>query len=153
MPRGWYAVPGAGARLDAYGNISRGQIVQILSQLRAGTERGSLRHMAKGDDRKAISSRRRAQGRAGGEFLAMPERRGKLKPGVYLLQGRDFGARIGYGRSARLVPVLVYVRQVAYARRLDWYGVARSTSSDVLPAQVDRALAEHVQRLAARGGA
>ena len=29
------AVPGAAAKLDAYGNMGRGQIVQILSQLQA----------------------------------------------------------------------------------------------------------------------
>lgn len=151
MPRGWYAVPGAAARMDAHGNISPGQIVQILSQLRTGTERGSLRHMARGDDRKAKSSRRRAKGRAGGEFVAIPEKTKGLKhPGVYLLRGRDFGARLGYGRSRELVPVLVYVRSVAYARRYDFIGVGRSVVSSMLPDQIDRAIQETHARMAAR---
>jgi hypothetical protein len=148
MPRGWYAVPGAAARLDAYGNISPGQIVQILSQLRTGSERGSLRHMARGDDRKAKSSRRRAKGRAGGEFVNIPQKtKGLKQPGVYLLKGRDFGARIGYGRSRELVPVLIYVRSVAYARRFDFFGTARSVIGYTLPDQIDRAIQETHVRL------
>jgi hypothetical protein len=151
MPPGWYAVPGAGARLDQYGNISPGQLVQIMSQLRAGTERGSLRHMARGDDRRAVSSRRRAMGRAGGEFVAIPKQQGKLKPGVYLLEGKDFGARLGFGRNGRLRPVLVFVRAVAYARRYDFRNVAASTANDRLPIEIDRALTENLQRLSDRG--
>lgn len=35
LPPGMYAVPGAGARIDAYGNMSRAQMQQILAQVRA----------------------------------------------------------------------------------------------------------------------
>ena len=34
MPQGWFAVPGDGADLDASGNVRRGQIRQMLSQLK-----------------------------------------------------------------------------------------------------------------------
>jgi hypothetical protein len=47
MPAGWYAIPagaaagrnggGGGARFDAYGNMSRGQVVQLLSYFEAFT--------------------------------------------------------------------------------------------------------------------
>ena len=33
LPAGMYTVPGKGARLDSYGNMSRGQITQILASL------------------------------------------------------------------------------------------------------------------------
>lgn len=39
LPRG-YVVPGAGAEIDAYGNMSRGQIVRLLSYLQAFGEQG-----------------------------------------------------------------------------------------------------------------
>lgn len=40
MPAGYVTVVGSGAKLDAYGNINRGQIVQILSYLQAFGEQG-----------------------------------------------------------------------------------------------------------------
>lgn len=40
MSAGRYMVPGAGAELDSYGNVSRGQTVQMLSYLRAFGEQG-----------------------------------------------------------------------------------------------------------------
>lgn len=40
MSAGQYMVPGAGADLDGYGNVSRGQIVKVLSYLQAFGESG-----------------------------------------------------------------------------------------------------------------
>ena len=37
-----YALPGDGAELDAYGNVSRGQVVRVLSALRAFGEQGYM---------------------------------------------------------------------------------------------------------------
>lgn len=155
MPKGWFAVPGSGARLDAYGNISSGQIVQILSQLRTGTEKGKLRHMARGTDKKSATSRRRAMGRAGGQFFAVTERKKGLVPGVYLSTGSDLGAKRGYKSTGYIKPVLIYVRSVAYARRYDFLGVGRSVVGRDLPDNIERAIEETRSRLGsgAAGGA
>lgn len=40
IPTGSYLVPGAGAELDGYGNMSRGQIVRVMSYLQAFGEQG-----------------------------------------------------------------------------------------------------------------
>lgn len=37
---GGYAIPGAGAQIDAYGNMSRGQIIKLMSYLQAFGEQG-----------------------------------------------------------------------------------------------------------------
>jgi hypothetical protein len=143
MPQGWHAVPGVGAKLDAYGNISRGQIAQIVSQVGTELLRGYSNTLSKTDRTK----RRRAFGRSGGQYVALPQGRGKLKPGIYLSEGRDFGARLGYGRSGRLVPVLIFVRSTTYAARFDFYGVTQRVAEVKLGANLARSVAEHIARL------
>jgi hypothetical protein len=135
MPRGWQAVPGAGAHLDAYGNISRGQLAQIISQVGTELTAGHNRTMST-DPRRRIS----AQRRAGGRFFAVrPGQR--LPPGIYQ---REFAGR-------NITPVLIFVRSTAYQPRVDFYGVAQRVAADRLPAQVDRALGEQVARMGQSG--
>ncbi len=60
MRDGDRAVPGQAAKLDAYGNISRGQIIQILSQLGIESGPGSNRAMARvlpGDNSKTARAK------------------------------------------------------------------------------------------------
>ena len=63
---------GPGAKLDANGNMQRGQLQQILSQ--AGTEltAGHSRTLTTGRDRASKGKRRRAMGKAGGQYVARP---------------------------------------------------------------------------------
>lgn len=103
MPKGWYAVPAAGARLDAFGNMSAGQIIQILSQLRVTLTAGFTRNMST-DARSKIAAQRRAGGRF---FVVMPGAKG-LRPGVYQ---REFMGR-------QVTPVLIYVTAANYRKRL-----------------------------------
>lgn len=142
MPTGWHAVPGHGARLDAFGNISRGQINQILSQLAVEQVRGFNRSTPRGKDRKTQSKRRRAFGRAGGQYVAFKAQTGKLSPGVYLAEAQDFGAKLGLGRSGRLVMVLAFRQGTRYRRRIDWDGVADRVVDERLEAEFERALNE-----------
>lgn len=145
------AVPGKAARLDAYGNLSRGQIQQILSQLRidtayAGSNRSLTRVLPTDnarDQRLKRNKIRRAYGRAGGQFVAFPNGRGKLRPGIYLAGGRDFGARLGYGRNGRLQPVVVFVSKAEYeAGRFDFDYVAQLAVTRHLLSEFDRAVRE-----------
>lgn len=154
MPAGWQSVPADGAKLDAYGNISRGQIVQILSQV--GTEltagyRRSLPRLRGGETarekRSVLNKRRRAFGRAGGQYVAIPRPKGKLRPGIYLAQARDFGARWGLGRTGKLIPVLWFVKTTSYRPRYDFYGTVRGAVDELLGAELNRAFSEQAQRL------
>lgn len=141
------AVPAAFARLDAFGNMSRGQRIQILSQLRIGTGvLGSERRLPERVPRGSAAFRateskiRRAYTKAGGQFLALPNGRGRLKPGVY--QVRQFAS----GRSDPR-PVLVFVSRAAYEpERFDFGYVAQSTIKRELPAQLRGALARSLLR-------
>lgn len=143
MPPFKFAVPGKFARLDAYGNISRGQIIQILSQLRTGTNAGFTRNLpvpgaAKYEDqnKRALKTIRSAYSRAGGQYFAVPFRRGRLQPGIY--QRRGFG-KLG---DAAPRPVIRFVDSVQYDDRFDFFYVAQSTAERRFEANLDAALAQ-----------
>lgn len=134
LPAGWLVTPGQGARLDAYGNVSRGQVVQVLSQLRIQLVAGSNRNMNT-NARAQLS----AQRKAGGRFFVVPPG-GKVQPGIY--------QRELIGRN--ITPVFIFVRGATYRPRFDFYGRARAVSAVALPRQFQRAVDASLQRLRAR---
>lgn len=147
------AVPGRFARLDAFGNISRGQLVQILSQLRIESSTGSTRALPRilptDNDKTQRAKRgtiRRAYNRAGGQFFALPNGRGKLLPGIY--QARQFAS----GRSDPR-PILLFVSRAQYeAERFDFFYVAELTIRRELPRQLSGQLARSLLQKQASPG-
>ena len=129
LPAGWNVTPGAFARLDAYGNLNRGQITQILSQLRITLRAGSTRNLpiVSGNERRVIGALRRA----GGRYFAIPPGRKGIKPGVYLRE------LIG---SKAPMPVLKFVRASRYSQRFDFDRVAKGIAAQRLQADFDDAL-------------
>lgn len=145
------AVPGRFARLDAYGNWSRGQLIQVLSQLRIESSTGSSRSLPRFSFDDRGQDRRRKQGvikrayqRAGGQFVAFPNGRGRLLPGIYLV--RD----TAWGRTDPK-PILIFVSKAEYeAGRFDFPYVARKAIERNLGPELQRAMQQALQR---RGGA
>lgn len=139
-----YAVPAAGAKLDAYGNMSRGQIVQILSYLRAFGEQGyranstetTRAKLAKGTrSRRGIEyfvSRGRGTwfGRRAWKFGRMQN----LPRGVYV--------RTPFGFGQAIKPVLLFVSKAQYHKRFDFYGVAERTTDRDFERELRRAVDE-----------
>lgn len=121
LPAGWNVTPGRFMKLDAYGNMDRGQITQILSQLRVQLTGGYSRSLpaVKGNERKVIGALRRAGGRY---FGIAPGNRG-LAPGVYL---REF-----IGNRAPM-PVLKFVRTSRYGKKYPFERVAEIVVSQRL---------------------
>lgn len=102
IPPGMYAVPGSAAKLDKYGNMSKGLINQILSALRV-SERWAG-HTSDRTERSKKRNKRQAQyfvGRPGG---------GKLPMGVW----QSF--RFGFGSAVK--PIIIFVKQPHYKIRL-----------------------------------
>ena len=131
LPVGWHAVPGQKAVLDAYGNMSVGQIKQILSWFdSAEPHAGSTQNMGqKGRDKKRKGTRTK---RGFEYFAASPAHRltrrvrssQNLQPGIYK---RTFFSFVGPrgGRLSAIEPILIFVRSAAYKSRFDFYGVGR----------------------------
>jgi hypothetical protein len=118
MPAGYNAVPGAAAKLDANGNMNRGQITQLLNVLQTYREAGynkadarTVARLAKGNVKKNIYGFTYWVNPVGGQ-------KGKhLQPGVY--------QRVQTGFGSSLKPVLIFVRRAQYKSRLDFYGITQ----------------------------
>jgi hypothetical protein len=132
LPQGWRAVPGEGAEIDQNGNMKPSQIIQILSYFQAFGETGYRANSTAKTRARLRKGGKRRYGRA--YFAAIPGRQRTLhlQPGIYL---RQYG---GLGVSLR--PVLIFVRAVRYAPRLDFYGIARRTFDKHIANELDRAV-------------
>lgn len=164
MPNDMRAVPGRFARLDAFGNMSTGQIRQMLSQLRIelstgatsalpnlSTEERSALKQSKVSGMKALTNRQQsfakdavakqrritsAYKRAGGQFVAFPYGRGKLLPGIYQVRATAFG-------RTDPKPVMIFVTRASYeAGRFDFHYVADLTVRRQLQVNIDAAMAQ-----------
>lgn len=126
LPAGKYVAPGPGARLDAYGNMSRGHIQQVLSGLRAFDLSGS-------DHNATDSSRSLAKGHASAFFVL---RKGK----------RPIGIAERRGKAMQLV--LLFVSTPNYAPRFDFHKVVRQVAENdaLFESYIDQALADALNR-------
>lgn len=129
LPAGWAVVPGEGAKLDAYGNISRGQISLLLNVLGTYREAGYNKADFRTRERLAKGTRKTY----GVTYWVNPVggRSKHLLPGVYQRVATPFGSS--------LKPVLIFVRSTSYRARLDFAGIVRSTVEQRLPAEFDAA--------------
>lgn len=114
-----YWVPGRSAPLDAQGNIARGQIGKILSQLRAGFDPGQNET----DKRRASRLKRQRKRGGGASYFVLPVNRGKLKAGVVY-------ERISTAFGSGVRPILIGVRRPPrYSVRYDVFSLARQIFS------------------------
>lgn len=136
MPKGYNAVPGGAAKLDAYGNMSRGQISQLLNVLGTYTEAGynkanakTVERLAKGNVKKNVY---------GFVYWVNPvtgQRRARhIPPGVYQRVITAFGTS--------LKPVLIFVKQASYKKRLPFFDMAQAVADKEFPGEFDRAFDE-----------
>lgn len=126
MPPGWVAVPGKGVKLDAYGNMSSQQIVQLLSVLRA-----QLDPQQNTTDRSRDRARRKGKSRdyfvSGPRVAAPAPNGGRLPFGVY--------QRL----SGRVMSILLFVPQAKYSQRFDFFGIANTTARAAYPVEAREA--------------
>jgi len=121
LPAGKFIVPAAGARLDAYGNMSRGQMLQILSGLAA--LEGRAGYTANASDK--WRSFRKGLAKA---FFVM--RRGKTPIGIAERRGKTISM------------VLAFVSQPQYRARLDFHSVVQRVVDTNLETNINKGITD-----------
>ncbi len=133
LPSNMYAIPGTDAELDAYGNMSRGQIVKILSYFSAFGEQGysanitekKLKRMAKGTKKQR-----------GMEYFVS---RGddELNPGIY--------SRTFFVWGSAIKQIIAFISRPTYPKRLPFYKSSEKWIAARLPALFEEALSEAIR--------
>lgn len=104
LPKGMMMVPGATAKVDAFGNMRKTQIVEILKQLRGGSP---------------VSVN--GQAKAVPKYFVVREGARGLSPGVWMTVGGD---------RRNVKPVLLFVKTSRYAKRWKFFESAKRVALD-----------------------
>lgn len=124
LPDGMVTVPGAEAKLDAYGNMSRGQLIQIISALQAFPEAGY------NANRNVIKARKKiAKGTRLPDFFVGQPGGGRLPLGVYQRM-RDHTIR----------PILIFVKSPNYKILIPFAALAESVYTADFQEEFNRAM-------------
>ena len=128
MPTGMVMVPTRSAPLDAYGNVSRGQMQRILSDVRAQRDPVTNRQKGKG--------RRKGAALPQAYFSSWPgtERTKHLQPGIWLRTS-------AFGGSA-VRPVFLFVSRARYRVRLQFERVVDGAARMRFPIEFAIAMRE-----------
>ena len=128
LPAGFSIVPGQACPLDQYGNVKGAFIVQLITYFQAAGEQGYKANMT--DKRKAKLAN---AGRSAGYksingvvyFVAYGRLRGgrtsHLAPGIWAKSGTH---------GSNVQPILMFVRQPNYIKRLDFFGKPVKAATD-----------------------
>lgn len=119
LPQGKYIAPGPGAKLDSYGNISRGLIQKIITFFGASSD--SQQNLTA----KTLKKRKKANA----TFFVVREKEGKLPAGIYQRIGR------------KAVLVLVFIRTPKYAKRYNFYTIGKRVIRESFGIEYTKALA------------
>lgn len=141
MPDGYRAVPGRGLKLDAYGNVRRGDIIRIISYFRAFPERG---YKANITDRRRAQLKRGTRTKFGMEMFVGRPADGRLPFGIWQ---RDTARAWG---ASRLRPIFLFVGWTQYEAIFDFEYVGRKTVEREFGPAWDRELAAAVASARAR---
>lgn len=134
LPSGMYAMPGANAELDAYGNMSRGQIMRMLSYFKAAEMTAG--YGANTSAEKKASMAKGTRSSLGITYFALTKKRGRLLPGIY--------SKV----AGRIKPVMIFTKKPSYKPRFHFYKVGEATVNKEWPALIQERIDKELQRLA-----
>lgn len=116
LPDGYYAVPSRKARKDAYGNINKGLLNQILSY--SGAQRDQAQNTKQGKKRQTKA-----------KFVVL-DRNGSKPGGIWQID-----------KSNNLYPILIFVKKPKYNERFDFFGTAQKTIDKHLKEELRKSIA------------
>lgn len=119
LPAGLTVAPGAGMPLDAYGNMRRAALTEMLGVI--GTQMTNLRIYRKTGAGKAQ--------KAVGYFVVLPGDKSKKHPGIY--------KRVEAGTSSTLKPMVLYVDPANYRKFIDLDKLGHEVIAKTLQASFD----------------
>lgn len=138
LPEGMVTVPGKAAIIDQFGNMSRGQIVQILSYFKAAERAGyRVGYTANITDKRRERMRAGTKTKRGIEYFVGRPADGKLPLGIW--QRITQFARHGDSTSA-IKPILIFVERSTYQRYFEFKRTAELAVEREWPRQIERAL-------------
>jgi len=129
LPEGYRAVPGSAARMDGYGNMQGGQIVQILSFFKAFPEAGYKANMS--DKRRASLAKGTKKKPGFAYFVGRPGDR--LPLGIW--------QRFKFANGSAIKPVIIFVPSAIYEAVFAFEYVARKTVERTWEAEFNKAMA------------
>lgn len=143
LPQDQFVAPGKDARLDAYGNISGAQIVQILSALSAFSQMG---YVANKSNRKGARINRNTNnifvintvGRKSADFL------GEHNEIINRVKGLPMGIyqRIGkYG----IKQLMKFIKQPTYTRRFNFFEDGHRLAEQIFGYEFNKAFNQYVK--------
>lgn len=128
LPNGLYTIPGKEATLDAYGNMSRGQIVAILSYFRTfgivALKDGSLLNSSR------MNRAQKTKARAVYFVVPVRDRKLGLYPGIWKRAGKE------------LQPVLMFVKPGTHKKLVKFYETGEMVVRRDFTRNFDQAFAE-----------
>lgn len=135
LPVGMKAVPGSAAKLDSYGNMNRGQIVQILSYFKAFGEQGYAANIT---EKRKRSLARGTKKRIGYTYFVGRPGNGKLPLGIY--------QRFRFYGGAAIKPILIFVpASMGYKKRWDFFSIGRKVVEKEFENEFRRAINEAIK--------
>jgi len=159
LPTGYYTVPGAGAKINKAGNMSPGQITQILTGV------NSLPGMSDTEFYGKVGGFRKRSKKTANYFV-VKKKLGGLVPGIYIRlaqkrkgirglkdprvkqKGLKRGKFYSVIQGRRVRPVLIFVKgPPRYKKRLPFFEIARKTIDKYYAREFDKAFA-HAMRTA-----
>jgi hypothetical protein len=133
LPRGYVVVPGRGAQLDGYGNVSRSQIIAVIAQLGTNYSPGYAQVIPR-----TVAGRLAAMARKGIFYIAVLPDEAKamrVSAGIYERSG------------AKLKAIFVFKRTRTYRKALDLQATAVREAPAVIADEFSIAVIESFARL------